>query len=232
MAVTIEVKAREQNVRLERHALAQRVLDEFEQFPDLKLLAFFDDEDALFFRSRWGPANRAMFADAGAPTFEWPEYLTKLMYVYRSSYWVPDLVFDWVIYLHGTTCSDAIGLVMSFAHELQHAVQRGTRQMLHAENGLLYGLDEIKSYDIPIEREARIVAKHIAERVCGVDAVKQYILRRQGIRLTDEDAEDWKLIETLDSSQSYDLENETELAFQRLGLSRRIPSANDSGVPQ
>ena len=135
--------------------------------------------------------------------------------------------FDDFIYLHGGTCSNDIGLTMTLAHELQHFIQHGTVRSLWAVNSVAFHTlmhlerDEfealgLRACDIPTEREARIVAKQIAERLFGVEAVRSYIEDRKSERVTTQDAMDWDCIQGLDSSTPYDLATETRLFFPRI----------------
>lgn len=223
MPVTIEVKAREESISAARRASAKRVLDatQFERLPDLKLLAFFDDDDADCFKQAYGPDNRGVFFfDATVGTQGWPADFARLLSA-QNPHPSPDYhdlviyFFDGTIYLHGSTCADPTALIMTFAHELQHFVQFGHHRNLWAANRLLMSLPGINIREIPFEREARIVAKRVAEELCGTDMVHQYILRKIADRVTCEDVNDWQWIEQLDSSASYNLARETELAFQR-----------------
>ena len=73
--------------------------------------------------------------------------------------------------------------MMTYAHELQHFVQHGQTPTLSAVNSVLY--ENLKVYepnatatDIPHEREANIVSKQVAERMFGVDAVREYAERQ------------------------------------------------------
>jgi hypothetical protein len=75
--------------------------------------------------------------------------------------------------------------------------------------------------DIPNEREARIVAKRTAIKLCGADAVKQYIDRRISERVTPEDAEDWQFSQQVDPLILYDLAAGTRQIYQRLKAYRR-----------
>ena len=67
----------------------------------------------------------------------------------------------------------------TYAHELQHFVQHGHTPTLSAVNLVLYrNLKDFEpniiAIDIPHEREANIVSKRVAERIFGVDAVREY----------------------------------------------------------
>jgi hypothetical protein len=137
-------------------------------------------------------------------------------------------LFDHGIYLYGSTCSDETGLVMTFAHELQHFVQYAFNRRLWAEGRLATNLPRalievigLNWPDIPHEREARIVAKRIGVKLCGADTVSQYIDRRINCGTTVSDTEDWRFIKQLDPSISYDLSIETKRFFQRLSPYRQ-----------
>ena len=79
--------------------------------------------------------------------------------------------FDDFIYLHGSTCSSAMGLTMTLAHELQHFIQHSQQTRLWAANSLIPKLKKatiralgLRWCDIPHEREARIVSSRYLER--------------------------------------------------------------------
>ena len=77
--------------------------------------------------------------------------------------------YESLIYLHGSTCETDIGLTMTLAHELQHFLQYTNERHLWTANTLLMKLpslptDDLKACsDFPVEREARITAKKVAE---------------------------------------------------------------------
>ncbi len=226
MRVHTEVASDDANIKTRRETLAQRVLQEFGSgLPDLSLLAFFDDKDWFGFKSR-GKENRGLYAPIKNDTFKepWPPRLERMVLVDDPLTLAQKPAFDHVIYLHGSTCNDEVGLVMSFSHELQHFVQYGFHRRLWAENLLLprlpaevFDIDTGISWpDIPTEREARIVAKTIAENLCGSLAVSKYIDRRISENLTVRDVKDWRVIRELDSSSPYDLAQETRNIFRQL----------------
>lgn len=135
----------------------------------------------------------------------------------------PKLAFDHVIYLHGSTCSNEVGLAMTFSHELQHFVQNGNSLSLWAANTLIPKLlkSDIDALgltwcDVPHEREARIVSKRIAENLFGAEVVTQYVDAKIAEHVTKDDAHDWKCIRGLATSTPYDLAAETALFFPRL----------------
>jgi hypothetical protein len=116
---------------------------------------------------------------------------------------------------------------MTFAHELQHFVQFGTVPKLLLQNELacitLQNLEKpdfealgVRTCDIPHEREARIVAKRVAEDLFGVEVVRQYISAKKAQFITPQDAVDWDCIDGLVASTPYNLAAETKLFFPRL----------------
>jgi hypothetical protein len=208
------------------------VLREFgDGLPELRLLAFFDDHDWAEIKSPppWGlgPENRGFYTAIKKDTFRgnwnWPQCMTNK--IFGNTHWAADdeRFFDHLIYLHGTTCADATGLVMTFSHELQHFAQYGFRRELWAVGRLIHNLPKeiIDSFglnwpDIPHEREARIVAKRAAIELCGSDAVKQYVERKIREGNSTMEVEDWQFSLRLDPSITYDLAGETKRIFQRL----------------
>jgi hypothetical protein len=226
VSLKVEVKSWDDAVRVKRQATAQRVVNEFgDRLPNLRLLAFFDDEDWSYFRYELGPSNRGLYTPI-KPNVQWgtwPYYVKECILVSDPSTLRLRQEIDHVIYVHGTTCADEVGLTMTFSHELQHFIQYGFNRKLWAENFLLPRLpkDVIDSTglnwpDIPNEREARIVAKRIGVILCGADAVNQYIARKIVESVTSQDAEDWRFSQRVDPSLPYDLAGETKRIFQRL----------------
>jgi hypothetical protein len=226
VSVKIEVKSHDHALKANRQAAARRVLDEFGNgLPDLRLLAFFDDEDWSYFRDELGPSNRGLYTPIKSGNFQWaiwPQYVKECILVCDPSSSLRQDV-DHVIYLYGSTCAGEVGLTMTFSHELQHFIQYSFHRKLWAENFLLPHLPKdvidaegINWPDIPNERQARSVAKQIATKLCGADAVKTYIDRRISESITPGDAEDWRFSQQVDPSVPYDLAGETKRVFQRL----------------
>jgi hypothetical protein len=84
-----------------------------------------------------------------------------------------------MIYVRYSTCFDVTGCVTTYAHELQHFVQyRQTPKLLAGNNILWKKMKPLEptaiATDVPSEREANIVSKQVAEKVCGVDAVRTF----------------------------------------------------------
>jgi hypothetical protein len=227
MTVTIEVKSEHSTETAKRKTAANRVLEELgKELPDLKLLAFFDDCDWHDFKRELGHQNRGFYAPIKTDTFRgwiWPSYVTSKIFV--SELWPVenDRFVDHVIYLYGSTCLSEVGLIMTFAHELQHFIQYGSKRKLWAEGQLIPRLPKelVESIglnwpDIPHEREARIVEKRVAVKLCGTEAVKEYTDQRIEDGSSVQEVEDWQFRQQLDPSSPYDLEGETRLVFQRL----------------
>jgi hypothetical protein len=110
---------------------------------------------------------------------------------------------------------------MTLAHELQHTIQRAKSRNLWAANTLIPGLSKdvidalkLKWADIPIEKDARVIAKRVAENLCGADRVGEYIHKK--IVEPGEDVDDWHFVLKLKPSDSVDLVPETQVLFNRL----------------
>src|SRR6266700_869414 len=160
MPPTVKVKSGDDAIKKQREEAAQHVIAHFgNRLPDFRLLCFFDDEDWPALRGPGMAANRGVYIRKDSSPAEWQEACTFVD-------GLPD--FDNFIYLHGSTCSSAVGLTMTFAHELQHFVQYAAEPKAFAENTLAYvtlrNLSRsdfealgLRSCDIPHEREARII---------------------------------------------------------------------------
>ncbi len=237
MPVRIEVKTHDAAVKAERSDLAQRVLSQpaFQTPIDLRLLAFFDDEDAKCFKDKYGPENRGFFCPQTQGT-PWrrsdlikenvPNYIVDLLFIPDTSP-SPDCTdreissFGGFIYLHGSTCTNPTAFVMTFAHELQHSYQFDRTLSLWVDNDLLKRRRTLKLCEIPAERDARVVAKRITEKLCGADVVREYIRQkiidgRQKRAIYEDEVRDWRWIEKWDSEGSYCLQSETEKAIQKM----------------
>jgi hypothetical protein len=64
-------------------------------------------------------------------------------------------------------------------------------------------------YHLSTEREARIIAKRVAESIFGKSAVDDHIGTMAQLAASSEDAADWDFIRTLASDQDYDLKTAT-----------------------
>lgn len=225
MPPAIKVKSSDTAIRKDREEAAYRVIVRFgERLPDFRLLCFFDDEDWPVLRGRGMAANRGAYF-SNPPWVDTPPYIRGCALVEGQP------AFDNLIYLHGSTCADKVGLTMTFAHELQHFVQHGTSRLLWAVNTLAYATLRdlempdfkalaLRTCDIPFEREARMIAKRVAEDLLGKDRVHKHIEAKIAERVTEQDAVDWDCIRGLDVTAPYDLASETQRFFPRLKTCR------------
>jgi len=196
MPITLIVKPEDSEIGALRRELALRVIERFEpQLVGRRLLCFLDDQDNDIIKQSEGRSNRGVYKAIDDHTDQWwvPEN------IWWGHIYVDDgdrRVFDGLIYLHGTTCDDEVGLVMSLSHELQHAVQHTKNRTLWLVNTLVNSLN-IKWADIPIEVDARIVSKRTAEQIFGSEKVAAYIDRRIAAPVDDNDAADWAYVRSL-----------------------------------
>lgn len=221
MPPTVAVKTSDTVIGIQRQEAAQRVIAHFgDSLPDLRLLCFFDDEDWLALRGYGMAANRGGY-------FSDPFWRNMPHYIRDRALVDGHIAFDELIYLHGSTCSGEVSLTMTFAHELQHFVQHSTMPSLWAANTVasttLRGLAMsefqalgLRTCEIPIEREARIVAKRVAVDLLGTDSVNEHIESKIAERITAQDAADWDCIRGLAVHAPYDLADETKHFFPRL----------------
>jgi len=135
----------------------------------------------------------------------------------------PKRIFDHIIYVYGSTITDETGLILTFAHELQHFIQYGYQRRLWAANLLLPYLPEsviratgLRWFGIPAEREARITAKRVGTELCGAEAVAQYIDLKIKERVTPQNVKDWELIQQMNHLIPYDLQQGKKRIFYRL----------------
>jgi hypothetical protein len=81
----------------------------------------------------------------------------------------------------------------------------------------------LKAWDLPIERETRIVSKRVAEHLYGEERVEQYIEGKikEAIEANDSnDESDWRFVRELSSSASCHLAHETLRLYQSLAPHR------------
>jgi hypothetical protein len=121
------------------------------------------------------------------------------------------IAFDHLIYIRSRTCENETGFITTYAHELQHVIQRvSTPRLLHVNQVLYQELKALKpdanETDIPSECEANIVSKRIAENIFGIDAVRAFA--EEQIRFMhqvvepDQEAR-WVFFRDVDSSMPY-----------------------------
>lgn len=216
MTTRLIVKSEESGQKRQREEEAHRVIARFDACgPSFRLLCFLDDKDWPAWRGPGMKANRGVFIRKR----DWPRRVSAYLEVTGE--------FDGLVYLHGSTCSNSVSLTMTLAHEMQHVVQYCTSLKLWAENSLatkiLRELEpqefralKLSACDIPHEREARIVAKRVAENLFGTEVVGRHIEAKMAEFVTEQDAADWDCIRTLETQFPYDLATETKLFFLRI----------------
>jgi|HubBroStandDraft_6_1064221.scaffolds.fasta_scaffold00205_50 hypothetical protein len=228
MQPNITVVSNDVDAARRRDALAWRVVAHFgPSLPESTLLCLFDGTDWHALRNERGEANRGFYAWAKPFTedecWDWPQHLRLRIFADDPESGCKKSAFDNLIYLHDSTSRTDTGLVMTFAHELQHFVQHNREPKLWAESSVVTNLTKediralnLNSFHIPIEREARAVSKLVAEELCGAEAVRRYINGKIEENVNPDDVEDWKFVRGLNASVPYDLKCETRLLFQRL----------------
>jgi hypothetical protein len=191
-------------------------------------LCFLDDDDPLTLKGERGAANRGLYGPISdtSPLAGLPDYVTSCILIDDGISLPFPRVVDDLVYLYGSTCANDVGLTMTLAHELQHAIQHASARKLWAVNGLVPQLDKtviaalnLQWADIPIERETRIVSKRVAVYIFGEQRVTHYIDERLAESITRNDvadAADWQFVRGLTSSSSVDLVTDTQRLFKRL----------------
>jgi hypothetical protein len=226
VSVILTVKSETSTVSEQREAIARHVLDYFGgSLPSTRLLCFLDDDDPSALKSAYGSANRGGYTPIhdNIPLGNLPDYVTECIFVDDGVSVLFPRVIDDLVYLYGSTCANEVGLTMTLAHELQHAIQHANKREIWAVNGLVPRLDrriidalKLTWGDIPIEHEARIVSKRAALHVWGEQRVNQYIDERIAEHITDADVADWQFVRKLPASTSINLTAESKFLFARL----------------
>lgn len=205
--------------------LSHEVLQEFSTLPPLRLLCFIDTltfeslQQQGFFRGISGPVAGIHTPIIGAGS--WPHHVSR--HFLKTS---GEFAFDDVIYIpESRYIRQKVPFVFIFAHELQHFVQRGLSPKVSKANALLFWnlttfdpTTEIKPWELPNNREAMMVAKRVAEAVCGVKAVRdfceeQFEEGKYSKNLSKTQL--WAWVRSLPKSASYDLIKETDHLVQK-----------------
>lgn len=225
--VTFHIKAGDPLVRSHRREIADQVLKSLQQrLPEscsCSVICLIDDLDFPELKLHQGVANRGLFSPFDAQGL-WgmiPRYFWDIVTECNQSSGEFGYRFDSLIYIHGSTCDWDIGLALTLAHELCHFLQYATERSIWAANMLLSRLPESHTlgftvwWDFPIEKEARHVAKGVAETLYGPVAVRDYILMKVNEQITNEDAKDWNFMLGLSTSTPYAAAAETKLLVRK-----------------
>jgi hypothetical protein len=228
MSVSIFIATNDESVREQRRAAALKVIDFFgATLPDLRVKVLLDRTDWPKMKAQ-GAENRGAFHPVNESVYRgtgWPERLRDELAT--VDFEASRLVYkcDAAVYLHDSTCQHTDMLTMTLAHELQHAVQYGCHRKVWAYNTIVTRLKretiaawKLTVHDIPVEREARIVAKRISEALLRTEATEAYIDSRISSGDIYRDIADWKQIKEIDASpdNQYDCAGETRRLYQRL----------------
>jgi hypothetical protein len=164
----------------QQRTLSERVISFF-TLPQVPLLVFLDDTVSMEIRDAIGPENRGLFIPTNERTFrdlQWPSYVAQEIRRVSGAYSF-DFPFSGMVYVHGDVCDDQPALAMTLAQELRHSVQYITTQTTWAWNTVLMQCGDLicseglSWCDIPIEVEARLVAKRIHQDIFGVDETER-----------------------------------------------------------
>ena len=187
--------------------LCQKVEAYFD-FPRTRVCRYFADADDRYFVDWHGPHFRGFHAPFSVRP-RLPYYLVECFFHPHSA----TKAFDHVIYIRHSTCDDPTGLVMTYAHELQHVVQQTTMPRLLEVNQILK--QHLKEFapnavaiDVPHERQANIVSKLVAEEICGAEAVRKFADEQIKFMQNEGDYEQkarWIFFRDVASSTPYDL---------------------------
>lgn len=199
-----------------------KVLKKFLRLPPLRLLCYFDGEQPEWLKHQLGEFTGIHTPVIGSGT--WPHYVRKHFFDPGGGF-----AYDDLIYIPKSRYIERqVPFVIVFAHEVQHFVQRGFTPKISQANGLLLWnlirfdpMTKLKPWELPNNREAMIIAKRVADSVCGKEAVKDFIHTQI------EDAKDshnvskaqlWQWVKTFKPSDSYDLARETDRLVQQYKL--------------
>ena len=163
-----------------REEAARQVVLAFGPLPPSRLLCFFDEQDCWAFKDEnigFGKANRGLSGPVTSPADleGWPFDVTERLFPAAAGN-ENESAYDFVTYLHNSSCENPVGMTMTFAHELRHFVQWATMPAVWKANERFKSrrLDRgvgFDSHELPIEKDARIVSKQIAIRIHGREAV-------------------------------------------------------------
>jgi hypothetical protein len=213
----------DRDVKAHMEAVCISVLDYFEQYfripAEPRVACIFAKDDCIKSQLGRDVAERGGFMPTnGMVLGHFPQYVRDIIAPINKQTRKCADPYAGMVILHGSTCGSDIGLTLTFAHELQHFLQCTNAKPLWALNRLLIGLrnEEFKVWwDFPIEVEARITAKKVAESLFGTEPVKRHIQERIKAHITDNDVEDWNFVQGIDSSIPCSLAGGTKQLVQR-----------------
>jgi hypothetical protein len=70
-------------------------------------------------------------------------------------------------------------------------------------------------WDFPIEIDARVIAKNVAETAFGPEAVRDYIRESIQSPITEDDAKDWEFLLSIETAETFDYSADTHRLVQK-----------------
>jgi hypothetical protein len=225
--IVLYVQANDSDKGRRHKEIASQVRDYFvSNLPvhaDARALCYLDDSDIAWLRELWGEgSNRGVhWPIRGQGLRDWPQDMWNTIAPVDLASGEITWPYDSIVYLHGSTCNMEVQLAMTLAHELQHFLQFTNQRRIWAINVLLAELPFLPTadlshwYDLPTEREARIIAKRVAVNIFGKSRVDEHIGTMARANSSSEDVADWEFIRVLDSNETYDLKAGTVSLVER-----------------
>jgi hypothetical protein len=186
--VQLNIESNDASERFDLEDGFRQVIDHLE-FPNhIRLLCFLDNQNEAKLVASVGGSNRGFHLTlkeyyAELPQFRFislPDRVEKLITFNDAD----EPNFDNLVYLHGSTTKYRPAFIMSLAHELQHVLQYANHFELWRDNTIMekertkFGAAFANT---PIEREAMIVSRRVATRICGRQDVERYIQYQNSI---------------------------------------------------
>jgi hypothetical protein len=142
MDVSVFSVVGDRQIDASRTALANQVIDNLcPTLPGVRVAVLLDSGDWYKLRER-GSENRGAFYPVNSATYcetDWPSHLRDFL-VSLDINWKASFTCESAVYLHNSTCEAPASLVMTLAHELQHAIQYATNQTVWAYNSVVTNL--------------------------------------------------------------------------------------------
>jgi hypothetical protein len=197
---------REETRKAALEPACEAVLQHF-ALPELSLRCIFDDQERAGFLQH--PELGEHFCGF---------FLPVRKFGIGHGIWAPELVAhiwdkvemrfacDSVIYMRKRTCDALTGMVITFAHELQHFMQYGHHYQSWKSQHCIQQVAAPKllhprPWNFPGEYEAQLVSKRIAESVLGSEEVTRYT----NARIADGgDIEKWHFFFQLNGAEEFD----------------------------
>ncbi|HEV2298458.1 MAG TPA: hypothetical protein VGR72_08075 [Candidatus Acidoferrales bacterium] len=178
--------------------------------PDRRILCGFDSKGELSFE-HLGYGNARAFHTPTNGFNSWPVFLENVRCDDEGP--VDSLIYVRLV----PPTDDALIFAVTFAHELQHFVQAWQSPKFYAASGFLsenlpsfdLGANAFETWRVPIERDAMIRSKQVAEAKFGraFVAARVHSLIADGTSLLE--VEEWKYFESLSPESVCDWQNET-----------------------